>query len=400
MPSHPAHMSHPRAVASSPEEVGVDSRKLAALFARAEREVREGHLASMQIAVARQGRIAGRRSLGRVGSGPVTDETLYVVFSCTKAVTSAAAWLLLQERKLLLEERVADLIPGFGEHGKERVTVEQLFTHTAGFPNAALAVQAWSDRQERARGFAHWRLEWESGTRFEYHPTSGMWVLADLVERRAGMALGDLVRERIAGPLGIELPIGLPDELNPRVAEIVHVGEAITPEEAAKVGWPIAPENEVTEEALQAFNQPFVRAAGIPAGGAITTATSLALFYQAILRDLEPHQGPRIWEPETVAEAIRPRTGGLLDPVLGVPAHRGLGVVIAGDDGHRTWRGFGHGGSPRAFGHNGAGGQIAWADPESGISLVYCTNAHDRNFWREARRTIAIGSLAADLLLD
>jgi CubicO group peptidase (beta-lactamase class C family) len=388
------------AVAASPEEVGVDSGKLEALFARAEREVREGHLASMQIAVARQGRIAGRRSLGRVAAGPAGDETLYVVFSCTKAVTSAAAWLLLQEGKLRLEDRVADLIPGFGENGKERVTVEQLLTHTAGFPNAPLAPQAWSDREERARRFARWRLEWEPGTRFEYHPTSGMWVLADLVERRSGIALRELVRERIADPLGIELHVGLPDGLGPRVAEIVHVGEAITPEEAAEVGWPIAPENEVTEEALRAFNQPFVRAAGIPGGGAITNAASLALFYQAILRDLEPHRGPRIWDAEMAAEAIRPRTGGFLDPVSRVPANRGLGLVIAGDDGQRTWRGFGRGGSPRAFGHNGAGGQIAWADPESGISLGYCTNAHDRNFWREAQRTIAIGSLAADLLLD
>ena len=393
-------MATPHAFAASPEEVGVDSRKLEALFARAEREVRQGHLNSMQLAVARRGLIAGMRSLGRVGAAPATNETLYVVFSCTKAVTSAAAWLLLQEGKLRLDERVADLIPGFGEQGKERVTVEQLFTHTAGFPNAPLAVRAWTDRQERALRFARWRLEWEPGTRFEYHPTSGMWVLADLVERRSGMALGDFVRERIAGPLGIELHVGLPEELNPRVAEIVHVGEPITPEEAAEVGWPIEPENEVTEEALRAFNQPFLRAAGVPGGGAITTAAALAMFYQAILRDLEPHDGPRIWEAETVAEAIRPRTGDLLDPVPRVPANRGLGVAVAGDDGHHTWRGFGHGGSPRAFGHSGAGGQIAWADPESGISIAYCTSTHDRNFWRESRRTIEIGSLAADLLLD
>jgi CubicO group peptidase (beta-lactamase class C family) len=393
-------MATAHAFAASPEAVGVDPRKLAPLLARAEREVRRGHLESMQVAVARRGRIAGLRSLGRVGDAPATNETLYVVFSCTKALTSAAAWLLLQEGLLRLDDRVADLIPGFGEQGKERVTIEQLFTHTAGFPNAPLAVRAWTDRQERARRFARWRLEWDPGTRFEYHPTSGMWVLADLVERRSGMALADLVRERIAGPLGIELHLCLPEELNPRVAEIVHVGEPITPEEAAEVGWPIAPENEVTEEALQAFNRPFMRAAGVPGGGAITTAADLALFYQAILRDLEPHEGPRIWEAETVAEAIRPRTGDLLDPDSGVPANRGLGVAVAGDDGHRTWRGFGHGGSPRAFGHNGAGGQIAWADPESGISIAYCTNTHDRNFWRESRRTIEIGSLATDLLLD
>jgi CubicO group peptidase (beta-lactamase class C family) len=143
-----------------------------------------------------------------------------------------------------------------------------------------------------------------------------------------------------------------------------------------------------------------LRAVGVPGGGAITTAADLALFYQRILRDLAPHEGPCVWQPATLADAIRPRTGDLLDPIFRVPANRGLGVVIAGEDGKRTSRGFGHGGSAQAFGHNGAGGQIAWADPETGVSLAYCTNAHDRNFWREARRTVAIGSRAVDLLLD
>ena len=388
--------------AASPAEVGVDPRKLEALFARAEREVREGLLPSMQVAVARGGKLAGMRTLGRVTHGgrpaEAGDHTLYVIFSCTKAVTSAAGWILLQEGKLGLSERVADVIPGFGANGKDAVTVEQLFTHTAGFPRAPLPVTAFADRAARLERFARWRLNWEPGSRFEYHPTSSMWVIAELVERRTGLALRDFVRARITEPLGIELHVGLPAEHHPRVADIVHVGESITPEEAARVGWPTLPETEVTEEALQAFNHPLVREAGVPGGGGITTAGDLALFYQALLHDLAPHDGPRIWQPEALRAAFEPRTGDLADPVFGVPANRGLGVVVAGGEG-RTVRGFGHGGSPRAFGHNGAGGQIAWADPESGISLAWCTNGHDRNFWREARRSVGISSRAADLLL-
>jgi len=392
----------PHHFAASPAEVGIDPGKLEALFARAEREVREGILPSMQVAVARAGKLAGMRTLGRVTHGgrpaDASDRTLYVVFSCTKVVTSAAAWILLQEGKLGLSERVADAIPGFGTNEKDTVTVEQLFTHTAGFPRAPLSAAAFFDRQARLDRFARWRLNWEPGSRFEYHPTSSMWVLAELVERRSGFALGDFVRTRISAPLGIELHLGLPPELHSRVADVVHVGEPITPEEAARVGWPTLPETEVTEAALQAFNQPAVREAGVPGGGGITTAGDLALFYQGLLRDLAPHDGSRIWQTETLREAFEPRTGALGDPVFGVAANRGLGVVVAGGEG-RTLRGFGHGGSPRAFGHNGAGGQVAWADPESGISLAWCTNGHDRNFWREARRSIGISSRAADLLL-
>lgn len=90
------------------------------------------------------------------------------------------------------------------------------------------------------------------------------------------------------------------------------------------------------------------------------------------------------------------RSGDRTDPVYGVAANRGLGSVIAGDA-SRTLRGFGHGSSPGAMGHNGAGGQIAWVDPASGLSFVYLTSGHDRNPIREARRTVALASLAADL---
>jgi CubicO group peptidase (beta-lactamase class C family) len=70
-------------------------------------------------------------------------------------------------------------------------------------------------------------------------------------------------------------------------------------------------------------------------------------------------------------------------------------VVVAGDDGMANFRGFGKTNSPRAFGHGGAGGQIGWADPASGISLAYCTNGFDRNDIRQGRRGVAISSLAA-----
>src|SRR5512143_2041047 len=108
--------------AESPQAVGIDASKLEGLFARAEREVREGLLPSVQIAVARHGRIAGMRTFGRVThagrEAAATNDTLYVVFSATKAITAAAAWLLIEDGGLRLEARVAELIPEFASHGK------------------------------------------------------------------------------------------------------------------------------------------------------------------------------------------------------------------------------------------------------------------------------------------
>jgi CubicO group peptidase (beta-lactamase class C family) len=379
--------------AESPESLGVDSERLEALFARAGKEVAEGLLPSAQVAVARNGRIVGMRTFGAA-----TDETLYVVFSATKAITSAAAWLLIQEGKLDPSERAAAIVPEFGTNGKEAVTVEQLFTHTAGFPHAPFRPDEFLDRGKRLERFATWRLGWQPGSRFEYHPSSSMYVIAELIERRSGSRFGEFVRRRIAKPLGLsDLWVGLPDAEHPRLADCVHVGEALTDDDFRRLGFPPPPVTEVTEDAIQSFNRPEVRRAGIPGGGGTMTAADLALFYQALLDGGRALAGAEVWSAATLAEARRVRTGALRDPVFGKPANRGLGIIVAGDA-ERTYRGFGHTNSELAFGHNGAGGQLAWADPATGLSLGYCTNGHDRNAVRQARRGVGIASRAASLL--
>jgi len=396
------NMLDPGRVAENPEELGIDPEKLAALFQRAEREVAEGLLPSAQIAVGRNGRLAGLRSFGSVERqgqpGAATDDTLYCIFSCTKAITSAAAWILIQEGKLDVAERVAEAIPEFGSNGKETITVEQLFTHTAGFPQAPFRPAEFLDPERRLERFASWRLNWEPGSRFEYHPSSSMYVIAELIERRSGQAYGDFVRQRIAEPLGLhDLWCGLPEAEQPRMADLINVGEALAPEDFEKFGFPAPRETEVTEEAIENFNEPAVRRAGIPGGGGTTTAADLALFYQALLGDLRG-DGPGIWRQDMLREALRERTQGLLDPMFGRPARRTLGLVLAGDDG--VFRSFGHGCSAASFGHAGAGGQIAWADPETGLSLGYCTNGCDRNPVRMGKRIVGISSRAAGLLAD
>lgn len=375
--------------AESPESVGVDPERLEALFERAAREVQDGLLPSCQVALARNGSLAGMRTFG-----DASDDTLYLVFSCTKAITSSAAWLLIQEGKLGLDERVADVIPEFGTNGKDVVRVEQLLTHTAGFPYAPYPQHEWQDRARRLERFSQWRLNWEPGTRFEYHSTSSMWVVAELIERRSGLEFRDFVRQRIALPLGLEdLHVGLPRALHGRAARVVHVGQELSAEEREKLGYPEIPEGEVTEDAIQGFNRPEVLEAGVPGGGGVMSAGDLALFYQALLTGCAP-DGSRIWKEEMLRDARRIRNPEFLEPWFRKPANRGLGIVIAGGE-ERVYIGFGRTGSARIFGHGGAGGQIGWCDPDSGISLAYCTNGFDRNVLRQARRGVAVSSRAA-----
>lgn len=371
------------------EEIGLDVAKLEALGERARREVDEGLLPSAQVAVARNGRLGYVATFGDAG-----DETLYCVFSCTKAVTSAAAWLLMQEGRLAPDEIVADIVPEFAANGKDGITVQQLFLHSAGFPHAPFRPLDWDDKEQRLARFARWRLNWPPGSRFEYHPTSSMWVIAELIERRGGQGFREFVRERVVAPLGLEdFFVGLPAEENHRVAPCVHVGDALTSEDYARLGVPEPPVTEVTEDAILGFNLPEVRAVGVPGGGGIMTAAAMALFYQGLLHG-GAQGGPALWSAETRAMSRKVVSGDLTDPLYGKPVHRAMGIVVSGDE-ERNYRGFGHTNSELAFGHGGAGGQIAWADPATGISFAYCTNGHDRNPIRVGRRGVSLSNRAA-----
>ena len=376
----------------SPESAGLASDKLDDLRRRVRQEVDEGLLPSAQIAVAKDGRLVLFETFG-----DGTNDSLYCVFSATKAITSAAAWLLIEAGELSVDEVVADIVPEFATNGKGIVTVEQLFLHTAGFPNAPFRPTDWLDRDRRLARFAQWRLNWEPGSRFEYHPSSSMWVVAEIIERRTGRDFTEFVRTEIADPLGLkDLYVGLPGPENPRVTELMHCGEPMTSADYERLGIPEPPVTEVTEEAILSFNRPEVRAVGVPGGGGIMSAAELALFYQGLMHGGSV-DGRRIWQESTLEMARTVRSGDLRDPMSGVPVNRGLGIVIAGDE-YRNFRGFARDNSPLAFGHGGAGGQIAWGDPVTGISVGYCTNGHDRNPMRLGRRGLGISKRVAALV--
>ena len=375
----------------TPEGAGINQKKLDILRIRARKEIDEGLLPSAQIAVAREGKVVWTETFG-----DADDDSLYAVFSCTKAIVSAAAWLVIQDGLLDVEEVVADIVPEFGTNEKENIQVKQLLLHTAGFPHAPFAPLDWDDKTRRYERFAKWRLNWQPGEKFEYHPTSSMWVVAEVIERKTNQDFRDYIRSRIIEPLQLkDFFVGLPEHENPRALTLEHCGEGLTSEDYARLGVPEPPVTEVTEDAILSFNHPEVRAVGIPGGGGMMTAAAMTLFYQALMRG-SSLGGPRVWSDETLAMGRQVISGDYRDPLYGVRVNRALGVVIAGDQ-QRNFRGFGHSNSSTAFGHGGAGGQVAWADPESGISFCYATNGHDRNPIRMGRRGVSLSTKAAAL---
>lgn len=374
-------------------DMPIDDAMVDKLLQRAKREVDEGLLPSAQVALAHDGQVIAEEAFG-----DASLDTRYCIFSATKPFVASVIWTLMADGTVDITRPVVDYIPEFAgdpadqtsDAVKAAITVEQVMLHTSGFPHAPLGPPAWSDRAARLERMAGWRLNWEPGTRFEYHPTSAHWVLAEIIDRVTGGDYRDEVATRITGPAGLPRLLGLAPDEQDDIADLALVGEPASPDELeAAFGVRELPASEVTDDVVLRFNDPETRSVGVPGGGGFARARDLALFYQELL-----HNPNGTWDADILADATGRVRNTLPDPA-GVPANRALGVILAGDDGLANMRGLGRTVSPQAFGHNGAGGQLAWADPTTGLSLGYVTNGYDRHQIREPRRGTAISSIAA-----
>lgn len=371
--------------------LGLDPARLEGLLKRARQEVEGGLLPSAQLAVARHGKLALFETLGEAEPG-----SRYITFSVIKALVAAAVWRLMGESSLDVMRPVAHYLPDFAREGKGAVTVEQLLTHTAGFPNAPMKRADWGSHQQRVQRMASWRLDWEPGTRCIYHQTAAHWALAAVIETVAGVDYRDYANESILLPLGLQGPrLGEPVGRQQRINDLVEVGEPPGREVLTEALGFDVPMPTPTEQGLLAFNKPDLRALGMPGAGGIGNAADIVLFYQALLCN-----PGGLWDTDILRDGTQRIRVDLPDPMTGVPANRSLGLVVRGDDSYGSRRGMGKTVSARSFGHNGLGGQIAWADPLSGISFCFLTNGLDANPLRSAARVPALSNRAGACLAD
>jgi CubicO group peptidase (beta-lactamase class C family) len=378
-------MAFPEHSTTTHDNLGLDDERLAGLRSRVQHAIDKGPLPSIQIALARNGKLALFETFGAAD-----NTTRYNIFSCIKPVVASAIWRLMGEGLLEVDRPVADYIASFAANGKQAVTVEQVLCHTAGLPRAPMAAPDWWTTAGRLERMGQWRLNWAPGSRMEYHPLSAHWVLAQLIECVTGGDYREYIQSRIIEPLGLtRLRLGVPRAEQGDIAMLQQVGEPPAAQElkqlfGADIEWP----NTVDDSLLQ-FNEPEVRALGVPGGGAVSTAADMALFYQGLMRN--PGE---LWSPQVLADAIGRVRVDFPDPITGAPANRGLGVVIAGSGKYLPYRGMGANVSAQAFGHQGVGGQVAWGDPLSGISFCLLTNGLDANPLRSAQLCAASSNRA------
>jgi CubicO group peptidase (beta-lactamase class C family) len=324
------------------------------------------------------------------GAGtPYTDRTLQMVASATKGALAICALQLVEAGRLDLDAPVARYWPEFRAAGKEAVPVRWLLTHQVGLPyvDAALAAAdllAWTPVTEALAARAP---VWEPGTRHGYHALTYGWLVGEVVARVAGRSAGTVFAESVAGPLGLDMAIGLPAAEHGRVAPIrPYVRPPGTPPD--ELSLRLADPAGMTARAFflasglgALLNDGRLWAAEVPAANGMATARALARMYAATIGEVD---GVRLLRPETVAAAAAEQVAGE-DLVTGYGTRYGLGFQLP-----IPYRPMAGGAS---FGHYGLGGSVGFGDPERGFSFGYTTNQMGPALPADPRTVALVGAL-------
>ncbi|MFZ4718249.1 MAG: serine hydrolase domain-containing protein [Ilumatobacteraceae bacterium] len=367
---------------------GLSATGLQALHGRIEREVQDGHVSAAQLAIGLHGEVVSFRSFGAAN-----DDSRFVIFSATKALVAMALLPHFADGSLELTRPVAHYLPEFGHHGKDDVTVLQLLTMQGGFPQAPMGPAQWGTSAGRRAAFATWGLDWPAGSRTEYHPVAAHWVIAELLESLNGRSYIDVVHERVTRPAGVAAVLG------PEAAVTTPVTIRTTgsyPQDrslmVATYGRDdLVPVESIGVELLLSLNDPRAQQVGIPGGGGICDAAGMARIYQHFLHDVDDAL-PKDW----LADAVGTIRNASVSATDGVPANRTIAGYVAGSDGYHLHRWMPD--LPRAFGHAGAGGQLNWCDPATGVSFSFLHDTLHQDPRVEFHRAADLHGLLLDAL--
>jgi CubicO group peptidase (beta-lactamase class C family) len=371
----------------------------------------------------RQAFIDGQHDLGAGGGGfaayvggvPVVDlwggwarpgqpwarETLGVIMSSTKGLVTMCAQMLADRGQLDVEAPVAHYWPEFAQAGKERITVRHVMTHTSGVlgfdvarPKRGWDGSGWGDYDAIAAGLAAATPRWEPGTAFGYHATSYGWLMGEVVRRISGQSVGVFFANELAGPLGLEAWIGTPPEQKGNVAHLTddmanglplpmrlifgrvqkRLRNPKTMPGQAFVGDGTF---SIMDKAAEMLNAGAWLDFELPFGNGTATARGLARAYAMLAMEGEL-DGVRLLSADAVrrfsTEAIcmpdqLMRDSGIpgLSRLL-PPVRRTVGYLLNPRMGKEPPH---FGPNLGAFGHDGAGGQIAFCDLDRQVSVGF-----------------------------
>jgi CubicO group peptidase (beta-lactamase class C family) len=306
------------------------------------------------------------------GGPALRRDSLTGVYSVSKGIAALTIASLIERGRLDLDAQVTDCWPQFGSHGKAETTVGDLLAHRAGLPALAtgrFAMSAWLEQSETgAAQLAAQRPLWVPGSAFGYHALTIGVLMEELVRRTTGRSLQEEYEQTVRAPRDADFFLGLPEDLDVRYVPLAPPD--LTPAQQAELAGRPTPDalaesvfanvdapDDFSEVGIST-NNPRVRRAGPSAIGGVGSARGLARLYA----DALPGAQHPIASPDVFASMATQRSWGH-DRVLDVP--NCFGAVFLLPQPRMPFAGLG------AFGHDGAAGALAFADPTTGLSFGY-----------------------------
>ena len=294
------------------------------------------------------------------------QDTLVNVFSTTKMVAALCILLLADRSEIDLDAPMCKYWPEYTTDGKDKILIRHVLSHTAGVPafSPRVIFEDMFDWEKVIHILEAEKPWWKPGTKLGYHTLTYGFLLGEIVRRVTGKTLGHYLHDEITAPLGIDFFIGLPEQEERRVAEIVPERQRPTPFQLAlvKILFPTAMRI-ASNPPLKGndFNTRACHAAEIPAGNGIGNARSVAQL-GSILANGGIYNGQQFLSRSMVERAITEQVRGRDAIAFRRPSAWGLGVMLFNKD---LLRG------PRSFYATGLGGSVCVMDLERNVTLAY-----------------------------
>lgn len=304
---------------------------------------------------------------------PVDGDTLFPIFSVTKAVALTALHIQAERGYLSYEEPVARYWPEFGVRGKDGITVRHVLEHRSGVPQmpSGTTVETVKDWNGIVDGIAQLPPLYPPGSKSTYAALSFGWIVGELVRRTdpQGREFSLFLQEELYGPLSIsDLHLGLPLHLEERRAVLYSEGELhAQPPPLRSVAMPSA-----IEPGPRAWNDDRIYEACIPGAGGVATARGVARLFR-LLANRGAINGVKLLSEERLRQFCQPRANPLeVDDVMGTTPWLGTGGYWIGGESPPAEPVIGT--NTGILAHPGAGGSMAWADLDRKMAVAICHN--------------------------
>jgi CubicO group peptidase (beta-lactamase class C family) len=324
-----------------PQRAGWDQDKLREAAEHVQRWVDDGRLRAASLLVQR-----GDHEFGRAFGEARDRDAIFLLASITKPMTAAGVMILVDRGELALSDPVHRFIPEFTGGDRRLITIRHLLTHTSGLPDQLPENVELRRRHAPLGEFVERTIRtpllFKPGERVEYQ-SMGILLAYEVAQRMTGRAFRDFLQDELFRPLGMtRTALGLGQFT---IAETAQSQVDTAPGEYGGGG---------VQTGRWDWNSTYWRNLGVPWGGAHSTGPDLVRFLRYFL-----HPDDRIMQKDTAALMVTNQNQGLDTPW-------GIGFAVDSPN-------FGCVCSPHTFGHYGATGTLAWADPDTNLIFVFLT---------------------------